>query len=250
MQLCKNAKVRFLPYFIEFLVPSVLQLIAPTQREHDRQMALCMFDDVVEHSGHEAVVLFPQFLPFVLNYAIDIFPPVRQAAVYGIGVCAQFGREHFVPVVPDALARLNNVIAHGESRNEKNVNATENAISAVGKILQYQTTDLNQLLPVWLSYLPVTEDLLEAIIIYEKLCYFIENHNQAIFGQHNQNILKILAIFADVHDTCLITEPIKRRMTAILKQLQSSLPNEMLGKLWAGLSTEQQHKLTQLAAFQ
>lgn len=74
--------------------------------------------------------------------------------------------------------RLNAVITNPEARNEKNINPTENAISAVGRICEAHPTVVNlaQVLPVWLSYLPVTEDKIESRVIYNMLCSFVEKY--------------------------------------------------------------------------
>ncbi len=68
------------------------------------------------------------------------------------------------------------MISHPESRSEDNVYATENAIAAMGKILRFCGDAVNseQLLPLWLGFLPVLEDKIEAVITYGMLCDFVE----------------------------------------------------------------------------
>jgi importin-5 len=134
----------------------------------------------------------------------DANPGVRQASVYGIGMCAEFGGESMAPLIPgkckkkknrdfinevlpwlssnlhiyvDVLKRLSVVITHAEARNEENIHPTENAIAAWGRICQHQPTatgDLGGALSAWLSFLPVTEDNIESVVTYGHLCYFIE----------------------------------------------------------------------------
>ncbi len=59
---------------------------------------------------------------------------MRQAAVYGIGLLAQFLGSHIQPHLPVILNRLNAIISDKNSRDNENVQATENAICAFGKI--------------------------------------------------------------------------------------------------------------------
>lgn len=68
------------------------------------------------------------------------------------------------------------VIQDSNSRAIENINATENAISAVTKICKYNFSHINaaEVLPVWLSWLPVWEDDDEAIHIYGYLCDLVE----------------------------------------------------------------------------
>ena len=56
------------------------------------------------------------------------------------------------------------------------VHATENAISAMAKICKYIKSGIpyENVLPVWLSWLPVTEDKEEAQHVYGYLCDLIQ----------------------------------------------------------------------------
>lgn len=62
---------------------------------------------------------------------------VRQAAAYGCGVLAQFGGAQFAAACAKAVPLLAAVIAEPDARSVENLNATENAISAVAKIIKY-----------------------------------------------------------------------------------------------------------------
>ena len=68
------------------------------------------------------------------------------------------------------------VIQDPEARAIENLNPTENAISAVTKICKYSPSAINlaEVLPHWLSWLPVWEDEDEAIHIYNYLCDLVE----------------------------------------------------------------------------
>lgn len=58
------------------------------------------------------------------------------------------------------------------------VHATENAISAMAKICKYVKSGIpyETVLPVWLSWLPVTEDKEEAQHVYGYLCDLIQRY--------------------------------------------------------------------------
>jgi hypothetical protein len=158
-RIAKYHKTAFLPYF-EQLLPAVVELLQPDHKTYERQLALCVLDDVVEFTGKDSLKFFSSFLQHAITYITDEDPGVRQAAVYGIGIFAQVGGEHIAGAIPDVLMRLNAVITSPDARSEKYINATENAISAVGRICEAHpnSVNLSQVLPVWLSYLPVTED--------------------------------------------------------------------------------------------
>jgi len=239
-----NAK-QFLPIFVEKLLNIVLQLLQPGSKISDKQMALCIFDDIAEYSGAEALPLFDHFLTHAINYITDIDAGVRQAAVYGMGVFAQVGGEKITPLIPEMYNRLKHVIIQTDSRSDNYIMATENAIGAVGKMIVFQSKalDLATVIPVWLSWLPVTEDFIEAQVTYSKLVTLVESNNPHLLGNGFANLPHLIYIFAEILGTPLIDIDLSKRIVAILKQMQSTLPSELLGKAWTALSPENQQKL-------
>ena len=63
---------------------------------------------------------------------------MRQAAVYGAGAIAQFGGDAVNALMPEVVARLRAVIDSPESRRKPYLVPGENAVSALGKVAQYQ----------------------------------------------------------------------------------------------------------------
>jgi hypothetical protein len=95
-----GALVKYHPeYFMEAhkseLLPLIGTLIARDRHAAERQFALCFFDDIVEHGKEKSFVYWDLFMPFMLEYATDAHDGVRQAACYGLGVCAQQGGDLF-----------------------------------------------------------------------------------------------------------------------------------------------------------
>lgn len=144
-------------------------------------------------------------------------------------------------MISDICKRLDGVIKHASSRAIENVHATENAISAMGKICQFQTSaiDLSVMLPIWVSYLPVQEDKIEARIIYAQLCQFIQRHTQIVFGPSYQNLRHVLHVFAVALGQGLVTEETSGQMRAILRQINSSLPADLVAAAVRALPTEE-----------
>lgn len=79
----------------------------------------------------------------MLAFLSDKQGEVRQAAAYGCGVLGQFAGPAFAQVCAQAIPRLVQVIQDADSRNEVNLNPTENAIAAVTKILKYNASAVN-----------------------------------------------------------------------------------------------------------
>lgn len=77
---------------------------------------------------------------------------MRQAATYGCGVLAQFAGEQFAVPCAQSIPRLIEIINAPQSREPENVNPTENAISAIAKILKYNSsaiTNVDELIHLW-----------------------------------------------------------------------------------------------------
>eukprot|EP01097_Dermamoeba_algensis_P002621 TRINITY_DN2040_c0_g1_i1.p1 TRINITY_DN2040_c0_g1~~TRINITY_DN2040_c0_g1_i1.p1 ORF type:complete len:492 (-),score=143.55 TRINITY_DN2040_c0_g1_i1:360-1634(-) len=245
-KLCKYQKAPFTKYF-DVLLPYILTLLAPTRRAHDRQIGICVFDDVIEHIGLPSLPYLQHVLPSLAQSITDADPGVRQAAVYGAGVIAQTFGAQVASLIPELTKQLVGAIQQPDSRNDENVFATENAISALGKIILYQPSSINvaELLPLWFSLLPVLEDKVESPVTYGLLCTFVESNNPHIFGPGGQNLPRLVTILVDVLGSDLVDEPTSTRVVNILKQMKTLLPMDQLGAI---LNADQKAKWTQYVA--
>lgn len=160
----------------------------------------------------------------------DTSPEVRQAAAYGVGVMAQFGGENYRPAFTEAVPLLVGVIQSADSRAKENVNATENCISAVAKVMKYRPECVNvtEILPHWLSWLPLNEDKEEAVHTFNYLCDLIESNNPIVLGPDNTNLPKIFAIIADgvANESVKGEDGCSKRLANVIRQVQVS------GGLW------------------
>ncbi|XP_043691387.1 importin-5 [Telopea speciosissima] len=241
--LIKTFKASFLPFFDE-LSSYIMPMWGKDKTAEERRIAICIFDDVAEQCREAALKYYDTYLPFLLEACNDENPDVRQAAVYGIGVCAEFGGSVFRPLVGEALSRLNIVIRHPNALHSDNVMAYDNAVSALGKICQFHRDgiDAAQVVPAWLSCLPIKGDLIEAKVVHDQLCSMVERSDRDLLGPNNQYLPKIVAVFAEVLCTGkdLATEQTASRMINILRQLQQTLPPSTLASTWSSLQPQQQ----------
>ncbi|XP_023570964.1 importin-5 [Octodon degus] len=240
-------KEKVLPWF-EQLLPLIVNLICPHRPWPDRQWGLCIFDDVIEHCSPASFKYAEYFLRSMLQYVCDNSPEVRQAAAYGLGVMAQFGGDNYRPFCTEALPLLVRVIQSGDSKTKENVNATENCISAVGKIMKFKPDCVNveEILPHWLSWLPLHEDKEEAVQTFSYLCDLIESNHPIVLGPNNTNLPKIFSIIAEgeMHEAIKHEDPCAKRLANVVRQVQTS------GGLWteclSQLSPEQRAAIHEL----
>lgn len=188
------------------------------------------------------------FTPALLQYVVDRSPDVRQAAAYGCGVLGQFGGDQFAHTCAQIMPLLVQVINDPKSRDVENINATENAISAFSKILKYNKsalTNLDELIGIWFSWLPTSEDPEEATHIFGYLCDLIEANHPVILGVNNCNLPRIVSIIADTFCTNVLEPktPTGNRMLTIVKQIESN--PDVMQACASTLSPEQQQALTE-----
>ncbi|CAJ1938559.1 unnamed protein product [Sphenostylis stenocarpa] len=241
--LIKTFKASFLPFFDE-LSSYLTPMWGRDKTPEERRIAICIFDDVAEQCREAAIKYYDAYLPFLLEACNDETPDVRQAAVYGLGVCAEFGGSVFKPLVGEALSRLNAVIQHPNALHSDNVMAYDNAVSALGKICQFHRDNIDsaQVVPAWLNCLPIKGDLIEAKVVHDQLCSMAERSDRELLGPNNQYLPKIVSVFAEV--LCagkdLATEQTAGRMINLLRQLQQTLPPSTLASTWSSLQPQQQ----------
>jgi len=216
-----------------------------------RQVGLCFFDDSVEHLKEPMQSLLVHIMPYMIHYTQDPLPAVRQAASYGLGTCAQHGGAEMANWLGEAITTLIAAIETEGSREEETFQApTENAICAVGKFILYQPLtqeQLAELIPKWLSWLPLYVDQLEARVCHSILMTLIEQNNQHLWGEGYQHLPKIL----DVISWCLtgegllfINAEVHSRMRATLQHMHQSAP-ELLQSAVETLSPQQQEVLSE-----
>ncbi|KAF5892917.1 importin-5, partial [Clarias magur] len=222
-------KEKVLPWF-EQLLQLIVNLICPHRPWADRQWGLCIFDDVIEHCSPSSFKYAEYFLRPMMQALCDTSPEVRQAAAYGIGVMAQFGGENYRPFCTEAIPLLIGVIQAADSRAKENVNATENCISAVGKVMKYrpECVNVDEILPHWISWLPLNEDKEEAVHTFNYLCDLIESNNLTVLGPENANLPKIFLIIAEgvANESIKADDHCSKRLANVIRQVQVS------GGLW------------------
>ncbi|GAB1601055.1 importin-5-like [Argonauta hians] len=242
-------KKEFIPIF-DAMSHHFAKLLNPDRPWADRQWGLCVWDDVIEHTDVAAIKYQDLFVPQMVQSICDKHPEVRQAASYGIGVMAMFAEPAFHEVCVKSLPMLVKVIQLPASREPENLSATENIISAVTKICKYCPNHVNvdDILPHWLSWLPIWEDEDEAEHIYDYLCDLIQNNNMVILGENNSNLPRIFDIMATTfHKEVLKSDnAVYQRMVGILRQVETNI--EVFTACVSQLSDNQRNTLSAVLA--
>ncbi|KAI1730971.1 HEAT-like repeat domain-containing protein [Ditylenchus destructor] len=203
-------KENLLPLF-DKLVPQFSALLSPNRPYQDRQWGICIFDDVIEFGGEGSMRYQNIFWEPILKALADNYPEVRQAAAYGVGIMAYKG-------------------GPGAKDTEEDTAATENAISAVSKILKYNPSgiDPTAVIPTFISWLPVWNDADELPYVYDYFCDLVESNNPLVLGENNANIPRIFEIIlytfshGAFDDESEELASVKQRLANIMKMLKAN----------------------------
>ena len=257
--LLRSLKGPVLPTIEPLLAQYVAPMLAPDRSPEERRIAVCVFDDVFEHASENGASLryLDAFVGPCLAGCDYADADVRQASVYGVGVMAAAVGQAFAPHVPGALAALARVIQAPDARSDENLNATENAISALGKLCESQRAAIpqaEQVVPQWLSCLPLREDTVEARVVHAQLVRMLEAGDPHLLGANNEHLGKVVKVFAVAMPTAALSEKLqlctvetREKMKSILAQMQSAM-GDALGAALASLAPEEQAALQQAMA--
>ena len=241
----------FIPTFDALLLPLLQAMLQPGAIEADRVAALCVFDDVIEHCSVDggSTKYVPSLFPALMQYTQDASAEVRQAAVYGVGVMAEHVAEatFTAEMQQQAAQTLLATVGHPEAQAEENASATDNAVSAIGKLCKRSETIAAAALTRWLSFLPLSSDRAEAKGVHELLCTLVEASNTHLLGANHEHLPQVICVFAQVLNSDLIDETLNPRIANLIKQVHFGLPH-VLQQLpthpaFKALTQEQQHNL-------
>ncbi|XP_015167120.1 ran-binding protein 6-like [Solanum tuberosum] len=245
-RLIESFKVVFLPYFDElslYLIP----MWGKEMTIQEKSTSLYIFDSLVKECSEAALKYCDVFLPLLLKASNDDNPTVRQKALYGLGLYAEYDGSVFQPYVREAMSRINVVIMHLRAREPENELAYDNAVSTLGKIFQFhrELIDSAQVIPIWLNCLPIKGDLAEAKYVHGQLCSMVERSDRELLGTNYEHFPKIMSVFAEV--ICggkhLATEETTKCMINLLRNLLKELPPDTLTSAWSLILPQQEMEL-------
>jgi hypothetical protein len=196
--------------------------------------AICIFDDLIEFTGPVSYHHRDHFLNILIQSVTDENADVRQAACYGIGLCAHKGGDQYGPVCVELLTRLFAIVNDPNSRSPENNLATENAISAIGKICRYCSShfDPSSALSAWTQVLPITSDEDESTHCYGFLCELIQAQNSSILGAEGENIPRLVFILLTAWTEGIVGEDIRQQVSSCTSHLFSKCPESFKGNVF------------------
>jgi len=172
--------------------------------------------------------------------------------VYGLGCCAQFGGPIFKNAAAQVMQSIQQVMGAPNARSKENVMATDNAVSALGKTIEFHSDSIGDravAMQAFLSYLPVTGDAAEGAVVHTRLLTFLENGEPVVFENPEQWLPKILNVLAEVLDTEAFDEGGSARWKQLMLRLQQDAHlGGITAKAFQSLDASGQSKINTLMA--
>eukprot|EP00878_Enallax_costatus_P012560 GHUV01013118.1.p1 GENE.GHUV01013118.1~~GHUV01013118.1.p1 ORF type:complete len:1009 (+),score=321.88 GHUV01013118.1:364-3390(+) len=219
-----------LPY-VEGLMPSIAPLLDKSRPDEERRIALCIIDDMLEHSPAGRTKYLGQLMPVLLDACGSCHSDLRQCAVYGVGVGASLAPEVFKQHAPAALAAVTAIITAPDAKGDDNEMATDNALSALAALIEHHSDvcAADGMVELLVSGLPLKCDAVEAQKVNEWLVKRLEAQDQRLLGPSNKHLPKLVASFVETlgRATDLVEEGVGLRMAGLLNALGSSVPGTL-----------------------
>lgn len=234
----KTYKAEILPQ-LERILPQVVAHLT-SSNDDLREWALFVVNDVVEYTGAASEKYIDAIRVPLVESLVHSNARIRQAAAYGLGVAAQHGGELSAQMSIGSLQQLFALANAPESRNEENIEATESAVGAIGKILRMHGPLLgnqrDMAITEWIKTLPIVEDNESAPFAYLFLADLIDQKHPGVL----QQIPKVFYAIAQALVAGVLTGKRADRLVQATQSLLSQIqPNEAL-ELFNALSPSDQ----------
>lgn len=233
--LFKVYKSGFLPTFQKSLQQLFTGMMAPASVSNDRATALCVFDDIIEHCSADGANdgYVGELCKALQKYSTDDNAEVRQAAVYGVGLVAQHVRAEIFDesMAQEAAQTMSMVLNEAYSRgtqDDDSASATDNAVSALGKLCKRSETIAQVALPKWLAMLPLRTDIQEARLVHQTLVEFVESSSSHLLGASHERLPQVICVLGQIYLTQLVEDALNPRIAYLLQQVSHGLPQVLI----------------------
>ncbi|KAK4278059.1 hypothetical protein QN277_015958 [Acacia crassicarpa] len=206
-----------------------------------KSILLSAFNIVAEKCATVALEFQSSYLPILLEACNDENYEVKEEAARGIRICAESESQEVKRLMKEILSKLYFLLKHPNQplRSLENAKARDIAVSALGRICKCHRDciDASNLVPIWLSFLPLKEELNEAKIMHEQLCLMVYGSDMDLLGPENQNLAKIIVVFVEVIEKgkTLATPETVKTMTHLLGDLMLLSMNSQQQQLLSSL---------------
>ncbi|RDX95121.1 sal3, partial [Mucuna pruriens] len=218
---------------VDMVMGKLLSLLEGKESAKQRSIALSTLNLVAQRCQEVAHKLYCAiYLPILLKACKDRNSDIKEEAARGIRICAELGTPQLKPFVNRILSILNDLMNDPNRSLSENARAHDVAVSALGRICEFyrECIDGSEMVPTWLSFLPLKNDLIEAKVMHDQLCLMVARLDKDLLGPGYQNLVKIIAVFFEVIDEGdkLATPQTTTRVNNLLRHLARHIPRSRL----------------------
>ena len=265
-QFIKLHREAFMPFFNMSIAPSLTPYLSPEQPKSLQVVAVCIMDDVIECGGKGMEMYLRDSLQLFLQNITSDHDVLRQSSSYGIAqICKEAPAFAAAPgILASIVPALINLIQSPSARNPESVGTTENALYALGCLVNSPAPELKNpaawagvdracIGDAWLKGLPLTADETEAKSAHHQLCNAIDTMDADIVGHQMIRLPEIVRVLAAVlsssrtrergDDPKLGTPATYQRMLQIATQIKGMVPPSDLATQCSFLTEKQKAAL-------
>jgi importin-5 len=226
---------------VEALLPKISRLMSHGRTPEEMRIAVCVFDDILEHAYDAGGSKFiPLIMPVLQKGATSTHVALRQSCTYAFGLIAH--KEPSYLLQADNLGAQVRDLCLGmmrapNARIDDDEMATDNAVSTLGKLIEYCPNALgdqaHHAALAYLAYLPLRGDESEGKVCHEQLQRLVESSNQVILGSGNAHLPHIVRAMVAVVSTTRESEGdaleahTRTRMCAMLRTISQGISPDM-----------------------
>lgn len=250
---------RFMPVYQEQWHAVVLELAQPHCLAEDRTVAMSLVCDVVLHGleagdAAGAAALFSDVLGAVIDCcATGQSSELRRMAAYTVGIAAERFPHCFGPYLSTGLASLSKCINVGDEGAGERGNASDNAVSSVGLLLQAcdpllapAGLDAASLWGQWLGYLPLRHDVGEGRKVARQLCGLLATRHGPLFCSSDRVTQAATVLLTVSGDEQLASPALSRDVLATLQGLAAAQDEQQWQQLKASLQPDLAVRLAEI----
>ncbi|GAM21695.1 hypothetical protein SAMD00019534_048700 [Acytostelium subglobosum LB1] len=229
-------------YFKEFLLSDILSRInSETDSEAIQSSMICVLDDLIDNGGEPVTQLYSHIIPSMITACASKDSAIIQGASFALGIAAQNGTVAFRPYLVESLKALVAIIQTPTAKSSEYKSSTENAISAIGRVIGHCSAQLGDhlqtLIPLWISNLPISDDE-ERTAVLRQLVVILKQHPQ-FFTQ--TELCRTLVVFSDASERNYISDELKPDIKQLILTLHQQAP-----AIFAHIDADKQQHLSKI----
>lgn len=216
------------------------------------KMGLYIVDDMIEFLGQNLLLnVWDSLAKLVLTYCDHKEPFLRQAAVYGIGEFASTTVQNYNIYASSMLDGVEKALRYSDE--DQNINqwktARDNAVSALGKIIKYQSShiDIQDTVGKWVLGLPLTDDEVEGQKQHKLFVELLQNNVDLVVGPNKENLPKTIRILCKVCDTKFVEDEVNLEVKKLIIGIKNNVAfAPFIQTAISEANTELKEKMTEL----